>query len=200
MKTLFLAGVALAAAAAQPAFAQSGAAQPTPARPTPARPGVDRVLTRADVQSRVQTRFARADADKDGFVTREEAQARRAEGRERLQAGRGERRAALFARLDSNRDGALSREEFEAPRARMADGARNGRGGHRFAGRMGGRGGAMAGAGFARLDSDGDGRISLQEAQSAALRMFDRADANRDGAVTPDERRAAREAFRARRG
>ena len=34
-----------------------------------------------------------------------------------------------------------------------------------------------------------DGRVTLQEAQAAALRHFDMADANRDGQITPDERR-----------
>jgi len=193
MKTLILAGIAFAAAAALPAVAQ----------PAPARPDANRVLTRAEVQSRVQARFARADVDKDGFVTREEAQARRAGGRQRIRAGREERRAALFARLDGNRDGVLSREEFEAPGARGAgagDGPRGGRLGQRTRHRGGAVAGGLGGRGFAALDSDRDGRVSLQEAQSAALRMFDRADANRDGTVTPDERRAAREAFRARRG
>jgi hypothetical protein len=37
----------------------------------------------------------------------------------------------------------------------------------------------------------------LQEAQAAALRHFDMADANRDGQITPDERRQVRERMRA---
>jgi hypothetical protein len=187
MKTFILSGVALAACVALPASAQ----------PAPGRPAAGPV-TRAEVQSRVQARFARADANRDGFVTREEAQATRAGARERLRAGRGDRRAALFARLDSNRDGMLSREEFEAPRARMANRAGDGARGPRMGGRGGATAGGLGGRGFAALDSDRDGRVSLQEAQSAALRMFDRVDANRDGTVTPDERRAARETRRAR--
>jgi hypothetical protein len=183
MKYLSLAGAALAAAAALPA-----SAQPV---------GAGHALTRADVQARVQARFASADSNRDGFVTREEAQARRGEARERLQGHRGERRAALFDRLDANGDGMLSRDEFEAQRTRTADSTGEGPRRGRLA-RPGGRGaeGGAAGRGFAALDADGDGRLSLREAQSAALRRFDRVDSNHDGTVTPDERRAARQAFR----
>ncbi|HEX6410533.1 MAG TPA: hypothetical protein VFZ88_08065 [Sphingomicrobium sp.] len=39
--------------------------------------------------------------------------------------------------------------------------------------------------------------MTLQEAQAAALRHFDMADAHRDGQITPDERRQARERMRA---
>ena len=38
------------------------------------------------------------------------------------------------------------------------------------------------------------------EAVRARLESFDRADADRDGRVTPEERRAARRAFRQQRG
>jgi hypothetical protein len=58
---------------------------------------------------------------------------------------------------------------------------------------MAGFGGHM----FEMADANKDGRVTLQEAQAAALRHFDMADANRDGQVTPDERRQARERMRA---
>jgi hypothetical protein len=187
MKKIAFAGVALAALAALPAFAQPSVEGPAGGKP----------ITRADVQGRVEARFARADANRDGFVTRDEVEARRGEGRDRLKARRGDRREALFARLDSNRDGVLSREEFDAPRAGVGEGQRRSQ---RF-GRGGGMGGGFRGRAFAALDSDRDGRVSLVEAEAGALRLFDRADSNRDGTVTPDERRAARQAFRgARRG
>jgi hypothetical protein len=38
------------------------------------------------------------------------------------------------------------------------------------------------------------------EARQSALAMFDRVDANRDGTISQDERRAAREAFGGQRG
>jgi len=56
---------------------------------------------------------------------------------------------------------------------------------------------------FGRMDSDGDGQVSLDElkaaqqaAQQRMLRMFERADANRDGKVSSDEMRALRQTMR----
>ncbi len=56
---------------------------------------------------------------------------------------------------------------------------------------------ALGGHMFDMADSNRDGRVTLQEAQTVALRHFDMADANRDGQVTPDERRQARKRMRA---
>jgi Ca2+-binding EF-hand superfamily protein len=36
-------------------------------------------------------------------------------------------------------------------------------------------------------DANKDGRVSLQEAQDAALRRFDTADSNRDGRISREE-------------
>ena len=44
---------------------------------------------------------------------------------------------------------------------------------------------------IARLDSDHDGKISLAEAHTAMMAMFDRTDTNHDGVVSPEERAAA---------
>jgi len=52
---------------------------------------------------------------------------------------------------------------------------------------------------FERADADKDGRVSLPEMQQAALARFDRADLNRDGTITPDERQQARQLFKAKR-
>jgi Ca2+-binding EF-hand superfamily protein len=40
---------------------------------------------------------------------------------------------------------------------------------------------------FKRLDSDGDGKLSLAEFAAPSERMFDRLDKNHDGVITPDE-------------
>jgi Ca2+-binding EF-hand superfamily protein len=192
MKMLILAGAGLAALAALPAAAQP---VPGPDSGFRGRGEAARPLTRAAVEARVEARFARLDVNRDGFITREEAQAAR-------QAVRGDRadrpagrRDALFARLDTNRDGQLSREEFDT-RGAFADGR-----GKRF-GQRGARQGfanrGFAGRGFAMLDADRDGRVSIGEARARALQAFERADTNRDGVVTPQERQAAREALRAR--
>ena len=53
---------------------------------------------------------------------------------------------------------------------------------------------------MARIDLDGDGRITAAEFAAPAMQRFDKMDANSDGIVTPDERKAARAARRAARG
>jgi hypothetical protein len=190
MKTIFFAGVALAALAAFPAQAQRGGdGQGRFAQPQ----------TRAAVQARVLARFARADSDRDGFVTQDEARAGAEALRGQRQERSGERREQRFERLDTNQDGSISRAEFDAPRA-AGGGERGDRRGRRLA-RRGGRGmsGGFAGPAFAAMDLDRDGRVAFAEAQRAALQRFDRLDSDRDGTISLDERRAARAARQERR-
>lgn len=92
---------------------------------------------------------------------------------------------ARFAGADANRDGFVTQDEIRAR-------AEAGRGGRGMAGGFGGRI-------FAMMDLGRDGRVALAEAQSAALRRFDRIDSNRDGTISPDERQAARAAMQERR-
>jgi hypothetical protein len=133
--------------------------------------------TRAEVEAKVKAHFAEVDANKDGAITKEEADAFRG-------AKRGELRDKRFAALDTDKNGQISRQEFDAPRADK------GGDGHRMHGRH--HRGMMMGHGkmFARADADSDGKVTLSEATGKALEMFDRADANKDGTVTPEERRA----------
>ena len=200
MNRFVYAGAAVAALIAIPAIAQVGGER----RANPSEP-----MTRAAVQAHVEARFARVDANRDGFVTRAEADARIAAARGERQARRGERRAQLFDRLDADRNGSISRAEFDAHAAARAahrggPGA-EGRGGRRMGharmmrrhhGAMAGGRGGFGPAMFDRLDADHDGRVSLAEASSRALAMFDRADADRNGTVTPEERRASIQRFR----
>ena len=154
----------------------------------------DRIQTRDSVVAKVRDRFARADANRDGFVAGDEIRAQRAERRAKRMAIRGgQQRAnpdAGFERLDTNRDNMISREEFAAGRAMRGQrmGAMRGQ-------RMGMRGQGMRGQGgmLRRADADRDGRVSLAEAQAAALQRFDRVDLNRDGRITPDERQQMRQ-------
>jgi Ca2+-binding EF-hand superfamily protein len=194
MKTIFVAGAALAALMAVPSLAQ-----PDEGRARSAEP-----LTRAAVQARVQARFARADANRDGFVTQDEVRARAEARRGQRQERSGERREARFDRLDSNHDGSISRAEFDA-RPAFGGGERQGMRGQRrgqsFAHRGGRGGGPMGGLGgraFAAMDLDHDGRVALAEANRAAFERFDRLDSDRDGTISQSERQAAREAFRER--
>jgi hypothetical protein len=103
-----------------------------------------------------------------------------------VKAGRG--RSSLFARADANKDGIITRAEFDAAAA---------------SGKIKVRHANMRGSAIVRMfdaaDTNKDGRLSLEEAQQAALRQFDAADLNRDGVLTPSERRQASKANRAKR-
>lgn len=199
MNKLLIGGAALLASAA--AIAQVA---PVPAPQAKAA----KVHTRAEVQAKVAEHFAKLDTNRDGSVTKAEAEAARqgirAHFAERAKERRGDRREHAFEKLDANRDGAISRSEWDAGAAqreqRIAARDRNGDGrpdhrGFKHAGMrgMGGFGGHM----FEMADANKDGRVTLQEAQAAALKHFDMADTNRDGQITPDERRQMHQRMRA---
>lgn len=187
----FLIGGAVAAAIIGGGAAIAQNMQTAPAMPMH-RMHVAAPMTRAAVQSHVQAMFAKLDANRDGFITKDEAQAagqqmharmmeRRTQG---TAAGQSARRAQMFDRLDANHDGMITRDEFAAaprPQGMMM----------RHAG-MRGMGG-MRGQMFERADINKDGRISMAEAQQAALARFDAMDLNHDGTVTPQERQQARQ-------
>jgi len=113
-------------------------------------------------------RLKQADADGNGLISRDEAKTL-------------PRLAKHFDEIDANRDGQLSKEELRAFHEKMhAQHAQE-------------RAQRMA-EHWKKLDTDGDGRVSLAEAQANAPRLaqhFDQVDANGDGYVTPDEMRAA---------
>jgi hypothetical protein len=52
---------------------------------------------------------------------------------------------------------------------------------------------------FEMADANHDGRVSLAEAQAAALAHFDKADLNHDGKITPDERARVHQEMRIER-
>jgi EF hand len=179
MKKFVIGGAALLVSVA--AYAQVA--------PAPA-PMAQKVQTRAEVQAKVAEHFAQIDTNRDGIVTKAEAdaaaQAFRSQWAERSGDRREERGERTFERLDSNRDGAISRGEWDAGKAQREQRiAERGERGPRGAGfHRGGFGGHM----FAMADANHDGRVTLQEAQAAALKHFDMVDANHDGQITPEER------------
>jgi Ca2+-binding EF-hand superfamily protein len=171
--------------------------------------------TRAALAQHVQALFAKLDSNRDGSITKAEADAAKAQRHERIEK-RVERRAdrnggdrrATFDRIDSNRDGTISRSEFgAAPRREerrivIRDGKGTDAGGHGMHGMRGRRGGGMGGlhgAMFEMADGNRDGRVTLQEATAAAYRQFDSADSNRDGQISPDERRQMHQRMRSER-
>ena len=194
MKKLLIGSAALLASAA--AIAQVAPA-PSPAPQAKAA----KVHTRAEVQAKVAEHFARLDANRDGAVTKAEADAARAAHRAQFTERREDRREQAFERMDGNRDGAISRAEWDAHAAQREQrvAARNRDGDGRRDGRRSAGGGmhALGGHMFEMADANKDGRVTLQEAQAAALRHFDMADANRDGQITPEERRQVRQRMRA---
>lgn len=185
--TIFTLGAALIAV---PALAAPGA-----------KPGgADGVMTRAEVQGHAAQMFAKMDANKDGKIDATDRAARHAE----MQAKR-------FAALDANSDGNISKGEWDqraADRSERKDkrvaageaghGKRDGMRGHH--GKRGGHGMRGGHGGWMKADANGDKAITQAEFQTAALARFDAADANKDGQVTPEERKAQRGEWRAKRG
>ena len=120
-------------------------------------------------------RLKQADTDGNGLISRDEAKAL-------------PRIAKRFDEIDANHDGQLSADELRAFHEKMR------------AQHAGERQQRMA-EHWKKLDTDGDGRVSLAEAQANAPRLaahFQQIDANGDGFITPDEMKAAREAHHAK--
>jgi hypothetical protein len=107
------------------------------------------------------------DADANGAVTLAEA---------RTGAAR------MFAGADADKDGRVTHDEMRAFHGKMGG---HHRGGHKGGGKPGGP---------MHLDSDGDGAITLAEAQSGIESHFAKIDADRNGSVTEAEMRAAHSA------
>jgi hypothetical protein len=214
--TKYLLGAAAAAAAIamSPAIAQT--APPSPNVLIQRAPM--KAHTRAEVGTHIRAMFEKLDTNRDGYLTKAEAQAARNDRVGRIFTGKqqhgavhgdgGAHRGAMFDRLDTNRDGNISRPEFEAGHARRQEHRvviRNKRDGAAAPGemhgkRMGGKGmGGLGGHMFDMADANRDGRVTLQEATAAAYRHFDMADVNRDGQITREERKQMQQRMRSER-
>lgn len=163
--------------------------------PVLAAPGGDRnaTVTRAEAQAKATEMFAKMDVNKDGKLDAADRAAKRSE-----------MQAQMFDRLDADKDGNISKAEWDQhsadraakrgeKRADAGEGKRGMRGHH---GKRGGYHGMLMG----KADTNGDKAVSQAEFQTAALARFDAADANKDGQVTPEERKAQRGEWRAKRG
>ncbi len=196
-----------------PGTAPVAAPGPMPQVHTNVRIMTNREMTRGEVADHVRKMFSMLDGNKDGYLTPDEVgsfggrmQAMHGEMDQRM-ADRGVMMGdpgAMFDRLDTNHDGAISRQEFMASHGQMrqtrvivmrqgasAPGEALGTaagGMHRHGMMMGG---GFGGHLFGMADANKDGRVSLAEAQAAALAHFDKADVNHDGKLTPDERAQA---------
>lgn len=217
-KTLMIGGALATAIAAATAFAQMPPPPGGPGGPPPFP------ATRAELQAKIAEHFKAADTNKDGFVTKAEADAAREAMKSKMRAQheamRAEWRAKKFAELDKDGNGAISKAEFTAPRVPPADGAgrpdRPGKDGHGFRGDRRGPGGPEGRRGpgghgfgpggfggerwFERADTNKDGKLTLAEASAGPLAMFDRIDTNHDGKISPEERDIAFGGLRGRGG
>jgi Ca2+-binding EF-hand superfamily protein len=112
--------------------------------------------------------FNRFDTNKDGVVSKDEAQAAATAQVDKV-----------FAELDTNQDGQITQDEVKAAHdARRAEME------------------AKFEAKFKQADTNGDGMLSKDEVQAGMpmlARGFDRIDANKDGQLTLDEIKAGRQ-------
>ena len=117
-----------------------------------------------------------------------------------------ERPGSMFDRADANADGSLTREEFAAARAdQFATRDRNSDGafdkadiGERAADRP--RVTQAMSAMLSQFDADRDGKVSKAEFVDGGLKLFDRADANKNGTLDQKEREEAESSMREKLG
>lgn len=169
MSRTLLGGFAVVALAAAAGVATAR----QPVEPAAQAMAVTGPVSRADFVGRRLERLAAADVDGDGTVTREERRAR-------ADAARARRAETRFTRLDTDQDGKLSREEFVTRAERAAAEGRpdRARRGH---------------------DRHGEGGpVEIATVRARAEQAFTRLDADNDGLLTVDERRAGRDAMRER--
>jgi Ca2+-binding EF-hand superfamily protein len=137
----------------------------------------------AAMKARRDRMFAVLDANKDGQISRAEFDAPPPMG----ERGPGERGPGGPGGPDGRGPGGPDGDRPDHMRGPGPDGpGRDGPGG------VGGRGGPggfgmMGGRLLERADANHDGKVTLAEAQKAALAAFDKADVNHDGVIDRDE-------------
>lgn len=165
----------------------SAIASAQPPAPPSGGPRMQPPADRTELKAQLEKRFDAVDANRDGSLTPEERQAKRAEARASM-------REHLFARLDADKNGALSKAEFDAGRPARGErraSERHARRDHhdRMAGQMMMR---------HQLAAYRGKPISKTQFLDAGLSRFDRVDTDHDGKISPAERDAARKAMRDR--
>jgi hypothetical protein len=138
-----------------------------PAQAAPAPSPAPGPIARAQFLTIMDQEYRKMDADKDGKLTRAEADAFQ---RAAAVAEAGQRNRALFAQLDAHRDGQVSPGEFlKLSVPATADAAPL----------------------FKQYDPNRDGVITIVENRTIKLSRFDAIDADKDGVASIAEQRAA---------
>ncbi|NJM49801.1 MAG: hypothetical protein HC843_02040 [Sphingomonadales bacterium] len=157
------------------------------------------MISKSETMAAADERFAKMDVDGNGQIDTADREAKVRQN---------------FAEMDSNKDGTLTEAEFVAGhKAKMeerkerrsaminrGEGEMRGEGRRGGKGKRGGRGHGGDDAGkWGMADTNGDKAISRQEYDAATLARFTKADADGDGNITREERRAHRKAMREER-
>jgi collagen type III alpha len=163
----------------------------------------DGKISKDEAPPRLAQNFDRFDIDKDGFISLREFRAGQSGG----PGGQGAPRPTpeeTFKRLDVNGDGKISKDEAPPRLAQNFDRFDIDKDGfislREFrAGQSGGPGGqgvprVTPEETFKRLDVNGDGKISKDEAPPRLVQSFDRFDIDKDGFISLREFQAARAA------
>ena len=129
--------------------------------------------TRAAIERERGIEFTALDANRDGKADAFEITARFRSLADQTVAQARSDRTKSFYEMDSNGDGLVSLSEYEAviplPNPQVPD----------------------AKAILSMFDKDGDGELTPTEFAAPSLAMFDKADINRDGVLSPEEERVA---------
>jgi Ca2+-binding EF-hand superfamily protein len=139
-----------------------------------AQPAPPREITRDQAKAGAEKLFSAMDLNHDGKLD---------------PADREARVSRMFDRIDANHDGTISRAEFLTAHLdanRQHEDAAAGPQGMMRARALG-----MGAEILREADPEHTGTVTHDAFVNAALGLFDRADANHDGKVTPEERRAA---------
>ena len=149
-------------------------------------------VSKTEAMVGADARFTKMDVNNDGTLN---------------QADRAAKVKEHFAAMDADKNGAVSEPEFVAAHeARMAKredrremrGERKGPGGHKDH-RMGDRGKGGGMRMLAMADTNGDKSVTQAEFRAAAEARFAKSDANNDGSISADERKAQRQGMRGNR-
>ena len=169
------------------------------AAPAAAQSSVDVPTTRAEISAQLDARFGRLDSDKDGAVTKAELTQAQRGAEQRVSTQLAQNLAKEFTARDGNKDGALTSAELAAGNTatntaelfKKVDADKDGKVSRAeyLAPSRSVKATADPDAIIKNFDRNGDSKIALAEYKAAPLASFDAADANKDGTVSPDEKK-----------